>query len=259
MDWTARVAMGRAGAEEASARRAVCVIVDALRASATTAALLQAGARELIVVEHIAEAFALAAERPEAVLVGERGGPKVPGFDLGNSPAGFPPAAVAGRTVIFSSSNCSRCCVGARDAAATFLGTVVCATAVVTAVTRWVAQGTDGAPEVILVPAGSAEDEGLVVPEDWLVCGLLLDRLRAAGITPEGAAAEQALATWAALEQGDLPAAFITTPNGMRLTALGLGADVGFCASLDALHMVPRLREWFPLPGGGVAAVLVPC
>jgi len=256
MTWTARVAAGRAGAEQVSARRAVCVIVDALRASATTAALLQAGAREIAVVEQVQEAFELGAVTPGAVLVGERGGPKVPGFDLGNSPAGFPAEAVAGRTVVFSSSNCSRCCVGAREAAATFLGTVVTATAVTEALTRTVDQGKEGAPEVVFVPAGSANDEALLVPEDWFTCGLLLERLREAGVLPVGAEAERALALWAEVGERGLREAFAGTPNGTRLTALGFGADVAACAALDALQTVPRLRDSFSLPGGGAAAVL---
>ena len=85
------VSGGRKGAREAAQAGHVAVIVDALRASATTASLLHYGVREIIVVEGVEEAFAEARKRPGALLAGERGCVKVEGFDLGNSPLQAPP------------------------------------------------------------------------------------------------------------------------------------------------------------------------
>ncbi len=49
---------GEAGCRFAADRSAVAVVVDALRASATAAMLLDAGATELLVVRTVSEAFA---------------------------------------------------------------------------------------------------------------------------------------------------------------------------------------------------------
>ena len=64
---------GAPGCAFARENGAVAVIVDALRASATAAALLEAGAREILAVREVEEAFAARADWPDALLYGERG------------------------------------------------------------------------------------------------------------------------------------------------------------------------------------------
>ena len=41
----------------------------------------------------------------EALLGGERGGVRIDGFDLDNSPAGYTAERVAGKTVVFTTTN----------------------------------------------------------------------------------------------------------------------------------------------------------
>ena len=65
---------GEAGCQFAVEHGCVAIVVDALRASATAAMLLHAGARQLLVVRTVEEAFAAKLELPGALLFGERGG-----------------------------------------------------------------------------------------------------------------------------------------------------------------------------------------
>ncbi len=81
---------GREGAKKAAASGRVAIIVDALRASATTASLLQFGAQQIIVMEDVDDAFAERARYLGSWLAGERKGLPLPGFDLGNSPLAQP-------------------------------------------------------------------------------------------------------------------------------------------------------------------------
>src|ERR1039457_3482146 len=118
------VSSGRQGAQLGAAEGHVTVIVDALRASATLTSLLQFGATECLVVEHVTQALAQKAAQPACLLVGERESVKFEGCDLGNSPLR---AACPGlpAPVVFSSTNCSRCCVAAAGAARLFVGSTV--------------------------------------------------------------------------------------------------------------------------------------
>ena len=61
---------GAAGCAYAVEHRCVAIIVDALRASATAAMLFHAGARRLLVVQELAQAFAARATMPDMLLFG---------------------------------------------------------------------------------------------------------------------------------------------------------------------------------------------
>ena len=63
----------------------VVIVVDILRMTTTSSVLVDRGLSELYVVAEEAEARQVARERG-ALLLGERGGLPLPGFDGGNSP-----------------------------------------------------------------------------------------------------------------------------------------------------------------------------
>ena len=83
------------------------IIVDALRASSTIVAALAAGASEVIPVEFAGEALDLG-KNIGAVLIGERGGTKIEGFDYNNSPTEILGADIKDKTVVITSSNGTR-------------------------------------------------------------------------------------------------------------------------------------------------------
>ena len=86
------------------------VVIDAVRASSTIAHAVAAGAKRVIPVDTVEEAWELhrRLERERPLLGGERGGLKIDGFDLGNSPESYTPEAVGGRTVIMTTTNGTR-------------------------------------------------------------------------------------------------------------------------------------------------------
>lgn len=245
---------GRRGAEIGAEQGFVTVIVDALRASATLASLLQYGATECLVVEHVSQALAEKAARPECVLVGERDSVKFEGCDLGNSPLtcacpGLP------APVVFSSTNCSRCCVSGAGAPRLFVGSTVNASAVARAAGAAARELGTG---ILLVPAGYAEDECRFNMEDHLACGAIIGRLEElsppARVGNDAARAAQGL--FARTGQGGLPEAFTRTDHGRGLVAKGFESDVRWAAKLDVYDVVPVLRETRPLEDGGTGVVL---
>src|ERR1041384_8191351 len=85
------------------------VVIDVLRATTMIIHALAAGAKAVIPFLEVAGARELAERLPgQAVLGGERGGNRIAGFDLGNSPLEYTPAAVGGKTLVFTTTNGTR-------------------------------------------------------------------------------------------------------------------------------------------------------
>lgn len=76
------------------------VIIDVFRAFSVAAYAMLGGAERIIPVGRVEEAVALRQSIPRSVLVGERGGKPLPGFDYGNSPFEICGADLRGKTII---------------------------------------------------------------------------------------------------------------------------------------------------------------
>ena len=86
------------------------VVIDVLRATTTIAWALHNGAEAVQTFADLDELRAEANAWPEAkrLLVGERGGSKLDGFDLGNSPVSVVPQTVKGKRLFMSTTNGTR-------------------------------------------------------------------------------------------------------------------------------------------------------
>lgn len=89
------------GAEKAEG---LTVIIDVFRAFTTAAYVMANGAAKIHPVESVEEAFKLKNKNPSWVLMGERGGERIPGFDFGNSPFEVKDLDFSGKTVIMTTS-----------------------------------------------------------------------------------------------------------------------------------------------------------
>ena len=85
--------------EEDLKGRAV-IVVDVLRACSTLVTALNHGARAVIPVADMAEAGKIAAhmDASTCLMGGERGGLKIDGYTLGNSPQDYTPDVAQGKT-----------------------------------------------------------------------------------------------------------------------------------------------------------------
>lgn len=222
------------------------VVIDVLRAATTIVHALAAGAVEVIACEEVDEARQIAAQLPrsEVVLGGERGGLRIEGFDLGNSPLEYDSAAVAGKTVVFTSTNATRAMARCRQAETAFLAAFVNATAVL--------EQLVGKSQIHLVCAGS---NGEVTRDDVLLAGLLVERLqrRCPSLYRLNAQAITARENWMAsfavpmaIGAEKLPPPLLAdqlrkSPAGQRLVSIGLEDDVFAAAQLDRFDLVAVL------------------
>ncbi|MBK7403973.1 MAG: 2-phosphosulfolactate phosphatase [Phycisphaerales bacterium] len=213
------------------------IVIDALRASVTIAAALQAGACTVMPVLSVDEAMLLAgrlgASSP-VVLGGERGGVRLPGFDLGNSPAEYTAESVGGRVLVFTTTNGTRALLHADGAARILVGSLpnrraVCAAA------------AEHGGSIQILCAGT---DGGVSMEDALTAGALVESLGGEGIGMSGDdTARLCLEAWrAAASSGEAGVldAFRRSAGGRNLLELGMGSDIALCARADWLDVAPE-------------------
>lgn len=213
----------------------VAAVIDVLRASTTVIQALANGATAVLPCATIEEARAVAARfAPEPVLLGgERGGVRIEGFDLDNSPASYTAAVVGGRTIAFTTTNGTaalRCCEAAD-------GIILAAFNNLSAAAAWLEHA---GRRVHLVCAGT---DGRLTAEDILCAGMLARRL-----TGGGAAADVDLPTELAIDfarrRGADPALLLRTLReslgGRNLIELGFDADIAIAARVDSLAVVPQ-------------------
>ncbi len=93
------------GRKEKSFEQSTKVLVDVFRSTSTMPIILTRGAEKIIPTSSVSDARELKRKNPEFLVVGERYGMKVPGFDMNNSPSDAMNAQLEGKTVIFTSTN----------------------------------------------------------------------------------------------------------------------------------------------------------
>lgn len=217
-------------------RGGVAVVIDILRASTTIISALAAGATAIVPVGTVDEAQRLVQQFPAgtALLGGERGGTKIPGFDLGNSPHEYAPERVGSRTIVFTTTNGTKALLRTKQAHRVLIGAFVNIGAVVAALQQ------DMLP-IHLICAGS---DGHVTREDVLFAGEVVRRLT--GKFELNDAARIATDVSAQGTSDTILGALQESLGGANLRALGHDADIDFAAKLDRFAAVPELSisDW---------------
>ncbi|HTL90230.1 MAG TPA: 2-phosphosulfolactate phosphatase family protein [Leptolyngbya sp.] len=216
------------------------IAIDVLRATSTIATALASGAEAVHVFSEM-EKLAQESEKlpPEKRLrAGERGGSKVEGCDLGNSPLDCTAELMNGRQLFISTTN------GTRALQKIQASTIVLAAALINraAVVNFL---VDHQPEVVwIVGAGW---EGSFALEDTVCAGAIvqsvaerlgcsLDQLIG---NDETVAAVALYQRW----QDDLLGLLRYASHGQRLLKLNCLEDLKYCSALDTLNVLPIQSE----------------
>jgi 2-phosphosulfolactate phosphatase len=229
------------------------VVIDVLRATTTIIHAMAAGAREVVPCLEIEEARRVAAGFPKgtALLGGERGGLKIEGFDLGNSPEEYDPATVGGKVVVLTTTNGTRAMMLCRHAKRVLIGAFVNASAVAAALAQ--------EKRVHLLCAGT---QGEITREDVLFAGRVVDQIsrELSGTKPEtndqcriarecysnliaARPGEPAVAAEGKdREIGILSHELRHSQGGRNLIDVGLDHDIDVAAQVDRFAIVPELH-----------------
>ncbi len=216
------------------------VVIDVLRATTTIATALNAGAEAVQAFSDI-DILMQESEKwlPDKRLrAGERGGEKVPGFDLGNSPLDCVPQMVVGKRLFLTTTNGTRALQRVELAPTVITASQINRQAVVDYLLQ-------KQPETVwLVGSGW---QGTYSVEDTACAGAIADSiieqgklsLEAIAGNDEVIGAYSLYAQW----QNDLLDMFKKCSHGQRLLGLDCHEDLEYCAQTDIIDVLPIQKE----------------
>lgn len=206
------------------------VVIDVLRASTTIISALQNGAKAVVPVLTPDEAVTLKLryDSEHVLLGGERGGLKIQGFDLGNSPLEYLEDVVKGKTVVFTTTNGTNAIRLSNGAETLLIGSYLNLDAVVKKV-------LDLGKDVLFVCAGNQNAFSL---EDAACAGAFCAAIARATKTVESDSAKAARMIAASFDSPfDV---FSASEHGKLLNELGFSEDLKFSANINSSSVVPQ-------------------
>lgn len=209
--------------EGARQAEGLAVVIDVFRAFSLECWLYAMGAEEIRPVGAIEEALAWREKDPGCVLIGERHGRKLDGFDFGNSPSTVDPEAVRGKRIIHTTSAGTQGVTNAVHAEEILTGSFLNAKAIA----EYIRQRN---PEnVSLVCMGK---EGLAPAEEDELCALYLESLLTGEGMPDIDRRLQGLRTGGGRHFFD--------PDNQEVFPQ---ADFGMCVDRDRFGFVIRIEK----------------
>lgn len=211
------------------------VVIDVLRATTVMATALASGAASVVTFCEVADALAYRDHCGQSCrLGGERGGLRIEGFDLGNSPREYTVESLMEQTLVQTTTNGTRAIQGCIAARRLFTGAFINLRAVTGCLLD--------SERVLIVCAGT---NGHISREDVLCAGALCRRLlEQSPMTLVGDQAAIALSTWddaVGLEarQETIYEALLNSRGGRNLVQLGLAVDIRDASQIDSCSHVP--------------------
>ncbi len=205
------------------------VVTDILRATTTITFAMANGATAITPVLTPEDAFRLAADQPNTLIGGERGGMKVDGFDLGNSPREYTQPVVSDRQIVLTTTNGTRTIQACRAAERILVGSFFNLSAIVEQLAQ-----VEG--ELVIACSGR---EGGFCTEDTVFAGACVAALGETQLTDAAETAKILYQT----HREDLHGMLRNCYHGQRLASIGLGEDLEFCAQMDIVDVVPHLID----------------
>jgi 2-phosphosulfolactate phosphatase len=231
-------------------RGGVAVVVDVLRATTVMVHALAAGCEAVIPCGEIDEAREVAASLPEgtALLVGERQGLPIPGFDLGNSPGDFTPEVCEGKTLVMTTTNGTRAILASLEAERVYIASFGNLRATSSELSVQFLKKDHKHP-VHIICAGT---DGHISLEDSLLAGALADQI--VNVPPPQLSSffgnDEALIVvcqWndAArfLEKRSLSSLLSLGRGGRNLDGIGLAVDFEASSRVDHMPLIAMLER----------------
>lgn len=216
------------------------IVVDVLRATTTMAKVLASGGEAVQVFSDLDLLTQTSESWPaqKRLRAGERGGAKVPGFNLGNSPLDCIPETVQGKRLFISTTNGTRALKRVEKAQVLITAALVNRSAVV----KYLLQNQ---PEIVWI-VGSGW-EGTFSLEDTVCAGAIAHSiLQQTNLSANDIAGNDELISAIALYsqwEDDLLGLLHHASHGKRLLGLDGHEDLKYCSQTDILDILPMQQE----------------
>lgn len=209
------------------------VVIDVLRATSVITTALANGAKRIYPIADIEAAleFGQRTENQPVMIAGERGGIKVQGFDLGNSPLDFTPELIHNKNIVLCTSNGSKALHKNRHAFRLLTASILNISAVADVLLPF-------NNPLILQCSGT---NGKFSQDDALCAGMLINRIRAHRpvLTDDLGGL---LSHWAA-EAGSIRQKLQHCSHLNYLISIGCENDIDYCLQTDLLSVVPVYHQ----------------
>ena len=226
--------------DELELRDKIVVAIDVLRASTTITYAMRAGAREIIPVATVEQAMKIVGNlhSTSTILCGERGGKRIEGFKLGNSPFEYTEEAVKGKALILTTTNGALALTKAKYARQCFVSSFVNLSATIEALSQIEGLASE---HLLIVCSGREEAFSL---EDATCAGMLITRLEARMGTTD-ILSDSARAALSVYRQygSDIYRTLLESDHGRNLLELGFEADITAASQIDSVPLVPVLEQ----------------
>lgn len=209
-------------------------VIDVFRATSVIVEALRNGARAVVPAVSIDEAWELADKygRDNVLLGGERNTVKIEGFDKDNSPRAYTPDEVAGKTIVFTTTNGTRAIRNSAAAEHIYVASLLN----ISGVCRALAE--DG-KDIVLVCSGRSDR---FTAEDGLCAGAMVGEL-ALNYGCDMTDIAEVMQHMYAAAATDLARRLGTTTHYNDIMKRGYDADVSFCLQRNIYDIVPEYHK----------------
>lgn len=205
------------------------VVIDVLRATSCMVAGLGSGVKSITPVATVEECEALG--KQGYIMAGERGGKKLPQFDLGNSPFEYMEDQFKGKKIATTTTNGTRCIELAKKAPEVIIGAFLNKTAIIDHLNN---QSRD----VLLFCAAW---KGKFNLEDSLFAGAVCNGLKN-DFEMESDATVSAYHLYQSMFH-DIAHYVGRSDHASRLSKFKVKKDILYCSKEDEFSVIPKLNE----------------
>ena len=207
------------------------VIIDVLRGSSTIVHALAHGCKEIYPMPDIKTARRKwkACKNEQILIGGERNGIKVKGFDLGNSPEEYTSEKIRGKTLIFTTTNCTqtlRFCKNPYE-------TLICAFLNAASVAQYLCATKR---DILFALSGNSDTYSM---EDMMCAGLVINKIskyRKVNLSDTAISAKIIYNNY----RGYIRKGLLDSFHGKYLEKIGMKKDVIFCAGARHFDVIPK-------------------
>ena len=209
----------------------IVVVIDILRATSAICTAFENGAASIIPVATVAEAREY--KEKGYLVAAERDGYVLDFADFGNSPFNFTPERVAGKTIVYSTTNGT----GIIKLASSAQHIIIASFLNIGAITEWIISRDN---DVILFCSGWKNRFNL---EDSLCAGAIAEKLLATSLYSTICDSTHAAVDLWSLAKEDINGYIEKAAQRSRLRDKNLDDCIPFCLSMDFTRKIPIIKD----------------
>ena len=212
----------------------IVVVIDMLRATSVITTALENGAKKVIPILTVEEAFKVKEELKkkniDALLGGERKALKIEGFDFTNSPLEYTKERVKDKTIILSTTNGTRAINLSLKAKKIYIGAMINSKALIDII-------KDEKEDIVFINSGT---NGEFTMDDFICSGYMISLLNKELSLDLSDIAKTAKLIY---ETKDILEYIKEARHYGVLKSLNLEEDLQYCCKKDIIEIVPRVYK----------------